>query len=79
MNPSYFAWWLGKQPPSGMNEEDVELIRLEEIKDMEPKDLIAILFYGSVEQGIFAVDALRSRFEWELHAIEQMNYPREEA
>lgn len=80
MNPSYFAWWLGKQPPSEMTYQLVEVLSPVDITDkLDPKDLIAVMFYGDDSQASAAINALKERFEWELKMIEELNYPREEA
>ena len=80
MNPSYFSWWLGKQPPSSLTRKDVEELSLVDITTkLDPKDLLAVMFYGNDRAVGAAVNALKERFEWELHVIEELNYPREEA
>lgn len=80
MTPSYFAWWMGKQPPSDLKQIDIEVLSPVDITDkFDPKDLISVMFYGDDAQSTAAINALKERFEWELKMIEELNYPREEA
>jgi hypothetical protein len=52
MNPSYFAWWLAKQPSSDLTYQMVEILSPVDITDkLDPKDLIAVMFYGDDAQS----------------------------
>lgn len=71
-----FSWWLSQAQKSTLTQDDIRCLTVVDITTkLSQDDLLAVLYYGKGYAPMAALGALKEKFEWEMHRLEEMTYP----
>lgn len=78
---SLFAYWLGQDDRrSKLTLNDIACMTVTDITTkLDVPDLTAVLYYGKGTAALSALNALREKFEAEMHHLESLTYEQEPA
>ena len=76
-----FAYWLGQEDRrSKLTLNDIACLSVTDITTkLDVPDLTAVLYYGKGTAALTALNALREKFEAEMHRLEALTYDQEPA
>lgn len=69
---SLFCHWLTKQANSGLLPSQIRAV-VDVMDRLDPADLIAVFYFGDVEQSTKAMKLLKKLFMDEMHFLDQIN------
>ena len=73
-----FSWWLSQSEKSTLTQDDIRCLTVVDITTkLNQDDLLAVLYYGKGTAALTALNALKEKFEAEMHRLESLTYPQE--
>jgi hypothetical protein len=71
-----FSWWLAQNERSTLTQNDIDCLTTVDITTkLDPKDLLAVMYYGRGQTQCMALNSLKEKFEGEMHQMEMLTYP----
>lgn len=77
MVSAYFAQWMAMQShPTILPNQTYSTVNT--MDRLDTSDVISVLFYGSEKIAVMALHELKSRFEWEMNELDEIERQRQE-
>lgn len=71
-----FSWWMSQNEDSTLTQNDIDCLSVADINSkLSSPDLVEIMYHGKGTTPMLALTALKEQFEWEMHRLEELNYP----
>ena len=71
-----FSQWMSQDEDTTLNQNDIDCLSAVDITSkLSAPDLVAVLYHGKGDVPMLALSALKEKFEWEMHRLEELNHP----